>query len=141
MTTAKEIVDHYIDEYCEGRCDNAFHGLIDLNPELIPELIEAYDSSDDPELKVFVIKVISEFRKESALCFLRRALRHNEVPIWKSALDGLAMVESQESVDAMEHVLTSVADAGKRAWIQEALSDTIAAIKNKSSQIPAHQSP
>lgn len=141
MTTAKEIVDHYIAEYREGRCDNAFHGLIDLNPKLIPELIEAYDSSDDPELKVFVIKVVSEFRKEPALCFLRHALRRDEVPIWRSALDGLAMVESQESLDAMEQVLSSVADAGKRAWIQEAISDTISAIKNKSWQIPSHQSP
>ncbi|MES2465771.1 MAG: hypothetical protein V4675_00605 [Verrucomicrobiota bacterium] len=141
MTTAKEIVDHYIGEFREGRCDNAFHGLIDLNPELIPELIEAYDSSDVPELKVFVIKVISEFRKEPALYFLRHALRRDEVHIWKSALDGLAMVELQASVDAMEHVLSSVADAEKRAWIQQVISDTIAAIKNKSPQIPSVQSP
>lgn len=134
MATPKEIVAHYIDEFHEGRCEDAFFGLIDLDPDLIPELIEVYESSDDRDTKVFVIRVVSEFRKESGISFLRHALHHDDDRIWKRALDGLAMTGSQESVDAMDHVLSSVADVNKQEWIQEAISDTVAGMKmqNKS---------
>jgi len=68
--------------------------------------------------------VVSEFRKPTSLCFLRHALRIGDERVWKSALAGLAMAESGDAVDAMDHVLSSVTNETKRAWIIEAISDT-----------------
>lgn len=130
MTSAKEIVDYYIGEFLAGRCKDAAFGLAetDLDLDVIPELINVYESTDDTDVKVFVIEVVSDFRLPSSFGFLRHALRREEQEIWKSALNGLAMAESADSVDAMELVLASVTDDNKRAWIEEAISDTNTAV-------------
>jgi len=134
MTSQESIVDHYLGEFHAGRCDDAFHSLIEADPAIISDLISAYDASNDIETKVFVIGVISEFRLDSSLGFLRHALRRDEDRIWERSLDGLTMAESAESVDAMDHVLSSVTAANKREWIQEAIADTNAAIGKKTAE-------
>jgi len=131
MDSKGNIVDHYLGEFRAGRCDDAFHSLIEAEPAVIPDLINAYEDTNDVDTREFVIEVISEFRLESSLCFLRHALRRDDPKIWKSALNGIVMAESAEAVDAMDHVLSSVTDTEKRAWIKEAINDTNAAIAKK----------
>ena len=131
MNAHKSIVSHYLGEFRAGRCDDAFHSLIEADSAVIPDLINAYEDTNDLDAKVFVIEVISEFRLDSSLCFLRHALRRDEARIWKAALNGMAMAESLEAVDAMDHVLSSIQDSDKREWVEEAVVDTNAAITKK----------
>jgi len=131
MTSRESIVEFYLAKFREGRCDDAFHCLIETDPAIIPDLINAYEGTDDISTKVFLIEVVSEFRLETSLYFFRHALRQEDPKIWRSALDGMAMAESSEAVEAMRHVLASVTDADKRAWIEEAITDTGAALGKK----------
>ncbi|MCB1228592.1 MAG: hypothetical protein KDK99_22505 [Verrucomicrobiales bacterium] len=132
MNARGSIVDHYLSEFRSGRCDDAFHSLIETDSAIIQGLINAYEDAKEIDAKVFLIEVVSEFRLDSSLCFLRHALRRDDEPqIWKAALNGMAMAESPEAVDAMDHALSSVQDSTKRDWIQEAITDTKAAITKK----------
>jgi hypothetical protein len=131
MNAHGSIVDHYLGEFRSGRCDDAFHSLIEADSAIISDLINAYGGTEDIDTKVFLIEVVSEFRLDSSLYFLRQALRREEPRIWKAALNGMAMAESSEAVDAMDHVLSSLQDSTKREWIEEAITDTNAAITRK----------
>lgn len=131
MNAHGSIVDHYLSEFRSGRSDDAFHSLIETDSAVIPELINAYEDTKEIDTKVFLIEVVSEFRLDSSLCFLRHALRRDEPQIWKAALNGMAMAESPDAVDAMDHVLSSVQDSTKREWIEEAITDTKAATTRK----------
>ena len=131
MNTTESIVNHYLGEFRAGRCDDAFHSLIEADPAVIPDLINAYEDTSDLNTRVFVIEVISKFRLDSSLCFLRHALRRDEARIWKAALNGMVIAESLEAVDAMDHVLSSVQDSDKREWIEEAIDNAKAATTKK----------
>ena len=128
MNSPEMIANYYLGEFHEGRADAAFHGLIEAHADIVPVLIRAYERTKDTDAKAFLIDVVSHFRLDSSLDFLRQALSLNEPRIWKFALDGLVMAESHGAVDAMERVLSSVTDSNKKAWIDEAISDTKAAI-------------
>ena len=134
MDSPKTTVDHYLGEFRAGHFDDAFHGLIEADPAVIAELINAYEDTTDLDTKVFVLEVISEFRLGSSLGFLRHALRRDDTRIWKAALNGMAMAESPEAVDAMDHVFSSIQDSDKREWIEEAITDTNMAIMKKAEQ-------
>ena len=129
MRSPKLIVDYYLDMFFAGRCDDAFHGLIEHNADIVPHLIEACANVDDADFQLFVIDVISTFRQASSIGFLRRALIHDDPRIWKKALDGLVMSESLDAIDAMEQVLSVVNETEKKSWIEEAVSDTNMAIQ------------
>jgi hypothetical protein len=134
MNAHQSIVDHYLAEFCAGRCDDAFHSLIEADSAVISDLINAYEDTTDLDTKVFVIDVISEFRLDSSLVFLRHALRRDEPQIWKAALNGMVIAESAAALDAMGHVLSSVKNSDKRDWIEEAITDTNAAITKMAEQ-------
>ena len=91
MTALDNIVKHYLSEFHAGRCEDAFHSLIESDSAIISELISAYGDATDIDTKVFVIEVISEFRLDSSLPFFRHSLRSDEPRIWKAALNGIVM--------------------------------------------------
>lgn len=123
MNTPNKVVEYELSEFLAGRRDNAFHSLIEARADIIPELITLYEDTDDIGIRTFLIEVISEFRLSTSLDFLKHALRQENPKIWKSALNGLAMVGSVEACEALDQMLASVVDAEKRAWIEEAMVD------------------
>lgn len=86
MSSPESTVDHYLGEFRAGRCAEAFHGLIESGPAVVSDLITAYEGATDLDCEVFVIEVISEFRLDSSLGFLRHALGRDDPRIWKAAL-------------------------------------------------------
>ena len=135
MSSPETTVDRYLAEFRGGRCDDAFHGLIEADPAVISELINTYEDTTDLDTKVFVVEVVSEFRLDSSLGFLRHALRRDDPRIWKAALNGMVMAESPEAVHAMDHVLSSIQDSDKREWIEAAITDTNLAIVKKAEHV------
>ena len=118
MPTHEQIVVDYVAMYHAGREDDAFHGLLESGVQMIPELIAAYEATDDTELRSFIISVVSEYRDLDSSGFLRHALRRSESLIWKRALDGLVAMGCAED---LEHVLVTTSDDDKRSWIVEAI--------------------
>jgi hypothetical protein len=119
MPVLSQIIADYIEVYRSGRCDDAFHCLIDYGAQLVPDLIYAYEATDCTDTKVFLLEVVSYFRCPDASGFLRHALRRSESAIWKQALDGLVQLRAAED---LERVLASTLDEPKRSWIVEAIS-------------------
>lgn len=118
MASPDEIIAYYVAMHQAGRQDDAFHGLLDFGPVLVPDLIRTYESSVEPSFRAFVVGVISEIRSPETAGFLCDALRQNDPVIWKAALNGLVTLRAAE---AMEHVLTATLDEPKRSWIIEAI--------------------
>jgi hypothetical protein len=135
MSSPESTVDHYLGEFRAGCWAEAFHGLIESGPAVISDLITAYEGATDLDCEVFVIEVISEFRLDSSLGFLRHALRRDDPRIWKAALNGMVMVESRQAVDAMDHVFSSIQDSEKKEWIEEAITDTYTAMMEKAEHV------
>ena len=135
MSSPESTVDHYLGEFRAGRCAEAFHGLIELGPAVVSDLITAYEGATDLDCEVFVIEVISEFRLDSSLGFLRHALGRDDPRIWKAALNGMVMVQSRDAVDAMDHVLSSIQGSEKKEWIEEAIADSKTAMMEKAEHV------
>jgi hypothetical protein len=123
MSLQNQIVAEFIAVYRSGRCDDAFHSLIERGPALVPDLIDAYETTECPETKAFLLEVVAYFRSAEASGFLRHALRRSEPLIWKVALDGLVILRA---ADDLEHVLVSTTEEPKRSWIVEAISQCVA---------------
>lgn len=119
MPDYRKIISDYVALHDSGSCDDAFHGLIDHGADIVPDLIWAYEDTDRPDTKAFLIAVVSYLRRPDSADFLRHALRRDDPAIWKSALDGLVSLRAAED---LEHVLDSVLDEPKRSWIVEAIS-------------------
>jgi len=118
MPHPEQIVADYVAMYHAGRKDDAFHGLLESGAGMIPELIAAYEATDDTNLRSFIIGVVSEYRDLDSSGFLRHALQRGVPLIWKRALDGLVMMGCAAD---LEHVLVGTSDEDKRAWIVEAI--------------------
>lgn len=129
MKTSRETVEYYLAKFREGERDDAFHGLIESDPDVVTELIAAYDLATGLEVKAFVVRVITEFRRPVSMSFLKQELLAKESEIWKGALDALVIMESPESVAAMEEARCTVPDPLKKEWIGEAIRDTAMRIK------------
>jgi hypothetical protein len=119
MPDYRKIISDCVALHDSGRCEDAFHGLIDHGVEVVPDLIWAYEDADGPDTKALLIDVVSYLRMPDAAGFLCHALRQEDPVIWKSALDGLV---SLRAVEDLELVLVSVMDEPKRSWIVEAIS-------------------
>ncbi len=119
MQNSREIISYYVAMFLSGKTEDAFHGLADHGPELVPELIVAYEASTSSETKQLLLEVLSYLGSPEAGLFLRHQLRRREPAIWKKALDGLVRVRGTEY---LEHVLASTQDEPKRSWIEEAIS-------------------
>lgn len=126
------------DEYLQiARCGSfeaAFHGLIDIGPEVIPSLVQAYRSESDPQVRALIVEVVWQHRCPSTLDFLAAALDNPHPAVWKQALDGLVVLASPEA----EHRLRAVAgrlDVGdeRRAWCEEAIHQITEAVAGRGS--------
>ena len=121
MLNTSEIISDYVALHHSGDSDAAFHGLLDHGVQLIPGLIEAYESSESTDARAFLLQVVASFRSSESGHFLRHALRRSEPEIWKLALDGLVLIRGTEH---LEHVLDATHDEPKRSWILEAISQS-----------------
>lgn len=126
------------DEYLQmARCgsfDAAFHGLIDLGPEVIPSLVQAYRSESDPRVRALIVEVVWQRRRPSTLDFLVAALDDPHHAVWKQALDGLVVLASPEA----EYRLRSGAgrldaEDERRRWFEEAIEQITEAVAGRRS--------
>ena len=51
-TPVNDETRYYLDEARNGDFEAAYHGLIELPPDLLPDLAEAYRTEDDPQIRV-----------------------------------------------------------------------------------------
>ena len=119
-------IEYYLEMVRRGDTDNAFHGLLELDHEILPELMAAFRSEQDTDVRELLVNVIREYREPSVLPFLGEALLDSGPRIWKEALNGLVALASPASLDVLRAARTlrfpKQHDTEEfRRWLEEAI--------------------
>jgi hypothetical protein len=70
---------------------------------LLPELINAFHSEKDPNVRAFLVETLWQQRDKRAIPTLGAALKDSDDRVWKEALNGLVTLASPESVDTLRN--------------------------------------
>ena len=121
-----QVIDEYLEMFNEGDGDNALHGLLEMGPAILPELISAYRSEADRQNRHFLLHVIWEYREPSMIPFLSEVLLDSEPLFWKEALDGLVAIALPDAMnalcDARSRRFTRASDSETfQLWLEEAI--------------------
>lgn len=119
-------IEHYLKMLRRGETEDAFHGLLELDTSVVPELIEAFRKERNAGLREFLVEVIWEYREASAIPFLGEALLDPEPCIWQEALNGLVTLASPAALDALRAARTREFPTRReteefRRWLEEAI--------------------
>jgi len=94
-------IDYYLEVFRRGDADNAFHGLLEIDPDILPELIAVFRTEQDTGVREFLVEVIWEYREHSVIPFLAEALQDTEPRIWRQALNGLVTLVSPAALEVL----------------------------------------
>jgi hypothetical protein len=115
--------DYYLSEARNGDLAAAYHGLIELPNDLLPDLEVAYRGEADPVIRALIVEAVWQHQLPCSVDFLAVALEDPRPEVWKQALDGLVTLASAEARKVLELAKSRVAehDAAFRAWVEEAI--------------------
>lgn len=105
----KQYILTCIDELLSGKSENAFFNLLELGPEAIPFIHDAYLGSADAESKVRLLRVASETHTEQAIGLMRIGLDDAAPSVWKEALNGCVRIGGPNAKNALCESLKSEA--------------------------------
>jgi HEAT repeat protein len=119
-------VKSYLDQFRDGDWDVAFHGLIEEGPQILPELMSAFATEEDPEIRAALVQVVGEHRRMESVPFLSQALDDPDPEVWKKALDALVTVGGESARESLRQAAersraSGQEEADRAEWIQEAL--------------------
>jgi HEAT repeat protein len=91
----------------------------------------AYTCEDDPVVRSMIVEAIWQHRQPSVVTFLADVLRDPTPMVWRQALDGLVTLASPESIRVLRSAADGEIEAGRRAWIEEAIEQATDAIARR----------
>ena len=104
--------------FAEQACCN----LWAMTSEIVPQLMEAFWTEKNPEIRATLIYVIAHFRNESAAQFLIEALDDVYDQVWMNALDGLVTIGGKDVMQLLLKFMTRLnSDDIRGAWAMEAI--------------------
>jgi HEAT repeat protein len=124
MQDLQEFVDHYVSELSGPNAFSAWHSLIEAGPSALPLVIEAFHAAPNPQVKISLVKLASEYRSETAVPFLVMCLSDRRSDIWKAALDGLVILGGAAAMEGLREARTT-APRDQRHWIDDAMQQII----------------
>ena len=127
MREVVALVEHYLREWGSSGWAGAYHSLIELGPQVLPELEARFEASNDTALRAALLEVARHMHSPAALAIFARGLKDEAPAVWKEALDGLVDLANPGAVALLEEAAagpppgrTSLADW--TAWLTEALN-------------------
>lgn len=105
MDSIDTIFNYYLTELPAGSGD-ALARLLDMPPNILPMVVAAYSTEQDPGVRANLVRVAWEQRSADALPILETALDDPVPAVLKEALDGLVTLGSPEA----RRVLVSASD-------------------------------
>jgi HEAT repeat protein len=122
-------IAYYLEMFRSGDADNAFHGLLEIDCDILPELMAVFRSEQDIEIRELLSEVIWEYRERSVIPFLGEALSDTESRIWRQALNGLVALASPASLEILRTARTRQFPTQREAeefrrWLKEAIEQT-----------------
>ncbi len=136
MRRLRALVEHYLREWASSGWAAAYHALIELGPEVLPELEHRFAEARDVALRAALVQMARQMRSAEAIGLLDTALRDPEPAVWKEALDGLVALASPAAVGVLTEALMRTPPEGTAVedwhpWIQEALDQARADLAAK----------
>jgi len=120
------IISDYVAIARAGRDDEAFHGLIDLTADVVPELVQAFHKSSDTEVQRFLLDVIVEYRVPASLEFLTSLLYSSDSRLSSAGLEGLVKISSAEARSVVQGAIERHPRRQDRAFsleLKQAIAD------------------
>lgn len=119
-------IAYYLEMFRSGDADNAFHGLLETDRDILPELMAVFRSERDIGVRELLVKVIWEHREQAAIPFLGEALSDTDPRIWRQALNGLVTLASPAALDVLRaartrQLRTQPETEEFRRWLEEAI--------------------
>lgn len=104
MNWLEKYVSFYLEKLRAYEFEEAFHGLSDLNPEVIPILIRVFRGESDRCIRSELVQIISEIRSKTAIPFLKEVSTDPEPEVWRSGIDGLVASGEHEALIALREI-------------------------------------
>ena len=119
-------VAYYLEMFRGGDADNAFHGLLELRGDIIPELMTLFREEQDAAVRELLVEVIWQYRDRSVIPFLGDALSDSEPRVWRQALDGLVALASPDALDVLRRARNRKFCSQREAeefhqWLEDAI--------------------
>jgi HEAT repeat protein len=124
MQDLQEFVDHYVAELSGPNAFSARHSLIEAGVSALPLVIEAFHASTNPQVRLSLVELVSEYRTVSAVPFLVSGLNDRRPEIWRAALDGLVILGGASALEALREA-RATAPRERRHWLDEAMQQII----------------
>jgi HEAT repeat protein len=127
------LVEHYLREWDSRGWAAAYHSLIELGPQVLPQLQARFAESGDAAFRAGLVELALNLHSADALPLFAAALRGPEPGVWKAALDGLVDLASPAAAALLEEALESAPPGRTSApdwisWLEEALQQVREAI-------------
>ena len=127
-------IDYYLRRFRQGDRDNAFHGLLEMEHTILPDLMTLFQTESDSRVREFLVEVIWQHRQQAAIPFLGQTLLDSNPQVWRQALDGLVALASPAALDALRDARTrrfprQLETEEFRRWLEEAIEQAEAAVK------------
>jgi hypothetical protein len=116
----------YLEMFRSGNADDAFHGLLESDHDILPELMAVFRSEQDGGVREFLVRVIWKLGERSVIPFLGEVLSDNEALVWRQALDGLVSLATPAALDVLRaararQFATQREAEEFRRWLEEAI--------------------
>ena len=126
MSELVALVEHYLREWGSSGWENAYHAVVELGPQALPELEQALWKTRDSAFRAALVEMARQIHSEDALPLFGIALRDPSPGVWKAALDGLVSLASSASLHLLQQAAESKPPGRTgveewRAWLTEAL--------------------
>jgi len=120
------LVEHYLREWDSSGWARAYHRLVELGPQVLPELEKQLATSRDSTFRAALVELAQQLHSEEALPLFEVALRDPSPEVWKAALDGLVALASPASLLVLEEAANRdppgrTAFPEWEGWVREAL--------------------
>jgi HEAT repeat protein len=126
MREIEALVDHYLREWDSSGWARAYHSLVELGPQVLPELEKALATSRVARFRAALVELAGQLHSEDVLPLFDAALRDPSPEVWKAALDGLVALSSPASLLLLEQAAQREPPGRTEApeweaWVREAL--------------------
>src|SRR5262245_55261527 len=106
----QEFVDQCVAELSGPNAFRARNSLVEAGPAAIPLVLDAFNSIDDPSIRLSLVQLLSDYRSTDAVPFLKDTLRDTNPLIWRAALDGFVILGTPEALHALHTARATATD-------------------------------
>ena len=126
MHEAGELTAYYLARLRDEDAEDAFFGLIEAGPAVLPALIDAYGRDENRDIRGRIVECVWQLRGPEAIGFLADRLLDPDPGVWQQALNGLVALGGPGALRALQTVRSGLPAGQPRSgitaeWIDEAV--------------------